>query len=1377
VVGGPCYPNGTCNTGLVCLGDVCAVASVDDTGVDTGDDTGVDSGGDTDGSGDTGPAPDTDTPPVEETIGPAGGVIEFGDFRLTVPAGALTADTAIVISYAADQAPAGYDLYTGVYRFEPAGTTFAIPATVSARFTGDSGRATLFWTPDGGTGFERRGGRVGTDGRLEEQITHFSEGFVGDGVTYTDLSDRSCVVTRLVEGRNATSAGINGGLALFFTVDDCQGRPVTGLAAADFSLLEDGRALSSEAQATILPADGRGIFVSLVLDFSASTEPVLPELLDGAAAFLDALEAARLPAQVQLMAFGGEATAYVAQAYTLDLAAARTALNELAAWRPSDIGATNLHGAVVQALGESEAAQAAFRARNLGGAFSSGYVVVFTDGGDTAERVNLAQVQSAVSASADEVFMVGLRGADYDAAALTAITSPQNVLAAPSAAEIEREFAALANRLAGQALSTYLLGYCSPKRAGSHTVSVQVTGAENRSTASFDFGADGFTGSCRAAAFATVCEGNECGGLGCGACDDRAGQCVLDGGGFLCVSHCLLFDECSDAPVTTELGYELLCEQTLDRTDCGFGCTSVRADVENCGSCGNLCAIGGDCADGVCECSGVDGRECGGVCRDVDSDFDNCGSCGNRCAVGAYCAAGVCFCPTDRHEEAGFCVSDTRSCRVTNGTGTESWTGTEWGSCVATCNTAYHLESGACVSDTRSCSILNGTGFQVWSSGSLDYGICSLLSCSSGYHARDGACAADVISCSLANAASASQTWDGVSAYGPCTATACNGGFYVSESICTLQLPLGSACLSNIECASGYCATNPTGTANDRCAPPGMVWIPSGTFAMGSTEDEAGRYPDETWHAVTITRPFFMGDSEVTQGQWKVLSGGTNPSYFQSTTGRESSTANANDAGPVEQVDWYSVVAFANAKSAVGGLPSCYALTGCSDPTSGWKDGIHSGCTGATSVGPSCTGYRLPTESEWEYAARSGTSTATHLGNLTGTGNDCFTAQPALDGIAWWCINASGRTQPVRAKSANYWGLYDMLGNVWEMTGDRMGIYPETVTDPTGASSGGSRVVRGGSWSYFSVARDARAATRASGATETRGNNVGFRLARTVSIGSTAACGNGIIEAGEACDGANLNSQTCSSRGYASGTLRCSSCGFDTTACLSASSVCGNGIIEAGETCDGTAVNSLQCADFGFGGGGTLRCASDCLGYDDTSCVQTPFCGDGVVNGVESCDGLNFGGQTCVGVGFVGGNLNCDPDCTTDYSGCSRAVANLCNPSEALTLLIPGTQTGSLTGAEPMNGPRTGSYYRVYAVSLTAGRTYSITMTATGGGFDTYLYLYGGVTCGEVAFDDDGAATANDSLLTFTPTVSGTYYLVATTYGSATTGTYTLTTN
>jgi formylglycine-generating enzyme required for sulfatase activity len=239
-----------------------------------------------------------------------------------------------------------------------------------------------------------------------------------------------------------------------------------------------------------------------------------------------------------------------------------------------------------------------------------------------------------------------------------------------------------------------------------------------------------------------------------------------------------------------------------------------------------------------------------------------------------------------------------------------------------------------------------------------------------------------------------------------------------------------------------------------------------------------------------------MGDSEVTQAQWKTLSGGTNPACFQSTTSNTCASTNAFDSRPVEQVDWYSSVAFANAKSAAAGLSACYALTGCTDPINGWKDGAHTGCAAATSVGPSCAGYRLPTESEWEYAARAGTTSATYLGNLSGKFVDCTTAQASLDGIAWWCLNTSGTvTRAVKTKVANGWGLYDMLGNVYEWTGDWYGSYPSAATDPTGAATGSYRAIRGGAWSEYSF--NLRSSVRGFDAPDYRIVTVGFRLART----------------------------------------------------------------------------------------------------------------------------------------------------------------------------------------------------------------------------------------------------------------------------------------
>jgi cysteine-rich repeat protein len=327
----------------------------------------------------------------------------------------------------------------------------------------------------------------------------------------------------------------------------------------------------------------------------------------------------------------------------------------------------------------------------------------------------------------------------------------------------------------------------------------------------------------------------------------------------------------------------------------------------------------------------------------------------------------------------------------------------------------------------------------------------------------------------------------------------CSATCTVDEGGCTRLPPLGVACTANADCASGFCATAPDGSPNDRCAPSDMVWIaaaPAGTFTMGSPTSEVGRVTNETRHGVTLTRAFFIDRTEVTQGAWKALSGGVNPSCFQSTTGTSCTTSNANDSGPVEQVDWYSALGFANARSAAEGLPACYTLTGCADPTNGWRDGIHTGCAGATFVGLTCTGYRLPTESEWEYAARAGTTTATYVGNLSGTVTGCTTAQVNLDGIAWWCKNSGNRTQAVGGKTANAWGLRDMLGNVREWTWDWYGTYPGTVTDPLGPATGSYRVLRGGYW--YGHANYARAAYRNRYVPDRRSYNVGFRLARSL---------------------------------------------------------------------------------------------------------------------------------------------------------------------------------------------------------------------------------------------------------------------------------------
>jgi formylglycine-generating enzyme required for sulfatase activity len=584
---------------------------------------------------DAGPTGSGET--AEQAIGPEGGVLELGGARLEVPAGALVEVSTLRLTSVARATTAGYNRYSPVYRFEPPGTRFALPATLSMAFDGDSTRATLFWSRETGGGYDRLGGRLSGQ-RIVGEVSHFSDGFVGDGIEYTDPPDLSCVETRLLEGRTATSSGVSGGIALFFTVEDCEGRPVTGLVAEDFALLEDGEALSSEAQATVLPQAGVGVFVSLVLDLSSSTAPVLGELVDGARAFVDTLEAARLPVQVQVLAFGGEAMATERQRHTLDLDAARAALDGLRSWTPGDVGSTNLNGAVVQALQQSAAAQQAYRERNQGGAFSTGYVVVFTDGRDTARRVDVPTVQSAVSASPDTLMVVGLQGADWRPDAIAALGARYTV-EAPDAGQLPREFSAVANRIAGQASRSYLVGYCSPSRAGSHTVAVNVSGTQTRAQAVYDFDAGGFDGSCRAAAFEAVCAGRTCGGLGCGACDDRTDTCE---GGRVCRDNCQIRGLCGDQVIMNAQGYEQSCPNAPESFGCGGRCVDTLGDPANCGGCGVACDPRGEtCEAGTCALR--EGFErCGGEVVNLQTDRENCGRCGVACARNEVCDGGAC---------------------------------------------------------------------------------------------------------------------------------------------------------------------------------------------------------------------------------------------------------------------------------------------------------------------------------------------------------------------------------------------------------------------------------------------------------------------------------------------------------------------------------------------------------------------------------------------------------------------------------------------------------------------------------------------------------------------------------------------------------------
>lgn len=230
-----------------------------------------------------------------------------------------------------------------------------------------------------------------------------------------------------------------------------------------------------------------------------------------------------------------------------------------------------------------------------------------------------------------------------------------------------------------------------------------------------------------------------------------------------------------------------------------------------------------------------------------------------------------------------------------------------------------------------------------------------------------------------------------------------------------------------------------------------FVYCPPGTFVMGSPESEPERGTDETRHTVTLTKGFYMQTTEVTQRQWKAVME-NNPSYFH----------DCGENCPVDMVSWNDCQKF------IGRLNS-------GDPGKG---------------------YRLPTEAEWEYACRAGSTTPFNKGICLSTDQANYNGNKPLTG----CPTGNFRhtTTPVASFAPNAWGLYDMHGNVWEWCSDWLisSYYANSPNaDPVGPGSGVNRVLRGGS--FINLGRNCRSAYRSGNAPDSRGLNYGFRLVRS----------------------------------------------------------------------------------------------------------------------------------------------------------------------------------------------------------------------------------------------------------------------------------------
>ena len=235
-----------------------------------------------------------------------------------------------------------------------------------------------------------------------------------------------------------------------------------------------------------------------------------------------------------------------------------------------------------------------------------------------------------------------------------------------------------------------------------------------------------------------------------------------------------------------------------------------------------------------------------------------------------------------------------------------------------------------------------------------------------------------------------------------------------------------------------------------------MIWIEPGTFMMGSPDDELGRDSEkETLHEVTLTTGYWVGKYEVTQSQYEAVMG-TNPSR----------NYGVGDDYPVYYVSWNDAMDFCDklteTEKAAGRLPGGYE-------------------------------YTLPTEAQWEYACRAGTTTALNNGKNLSDMDEC----PEMDEVGWYGYNSDRTSHPTGEKKPNDWDLYDMHGNVQEWCLDwGEDEYPTSpVVDPTGPEIGYYRVLRGGSRSNRAYA--CRSAYRTYFGSDYTANNVGFRIVLT----------------------------------------------------------------------------------------------------------------------------------------------------------------------------------------------------------------------------------------------------------------------------------------
>ncbi|MBN2790204.1 MAG: SUMF1/EgtB/PvdO family nonheme iron enzyme [Candidatus Delongbacteria bacterium] len=228
--------------------------------------------------------------------------------------------------------------------------------------------------------------------------------------------------------------------------------------------------------------------------------------------------------------------------------------------------------------------------------------------------------------------------------------------------------------------------------------------------------------------------------------------------------------------------------------------------------------------------------------------------------------------------------------------------------------------------------------------------------------------------------------------------------------------------------------------------PGAMVSVTGGTFTMTDPSKQ-------TYVTVTVS-DFSIGKYEVTQKEWVDLMG-SNPASYDPTN-----NIGVGDNNPVFHIGWFDILVFCNQKSMADSLTPCYSINGSTDPDNWGVRPIYSSdptfaAWNAVICDWDATGYRMPTEAEWEFAAR---------GGVNWTDDYTYSGSNIIGDVAWYNDNSGSELHIIGTKLPNQLGIYDMTGNLYEYCWDWYAAYTDNATDPTGAPTGDMRIVRGGSW-------------------------------------------------------------------------------------------------------------------------------------------------------------------------------------------------------------------------------------------------------------------------------------------------------------------------